>query len=92
MAVSTNKSKSAEGVATRKVPWAEEIVETRYIHFFGALSKALEDGDRPGVPAEVVQVAPEFVALMQECWATDPATRPEAAAVSRLLEGLRAEA
>ena len=72
-------------LATRKVPWAEEIAETRYIHFFGALSKALEDGDRPGVPAEVVQVAPEFVALMQECWATDAAARPAAAAVAARL-------
>ena len=72
-------------LATRKVPWAEEIAETQYIHFFGALSKALEDGDRPGVPAEVVQVAPEFVALMQECWATDAAARPAAAAVAARL-------
>jgi len=69
-------------LATRKVPWAEEIAETQYIYFFGALSKALEDGDRPGVPAEAVQVAPEFVALMQACWATDPAARPAAGAVA----------
>ena len=69
-------------LATRKVPWAEEIAETQYIYFYGALSKALDDGTRPGVPAEAVQVAPEFVALMQACWATDPAARPAAGAVA----------
>ena len=72
-------------LATRKVPWAEEIAETQYIYFFGALSKALEDGNRPGVPAEAVQVAPEFVALMQQCWATDAGVRPAAAAVAAKL-------
>ena len=77
---------------TRKVPWEEAIDTTQYILFFAALCTALENGDRPLIPAEVAEAAPEFVALMEECWATDPAARPEAAAVVRHLEGLRAEA
>ena len=75
-------------LATRKVPWAEEITETLYICFFAALSKAHENGERPRVPVEVAQAGPEFVALMQECWATDPAARAEAVALSELLDNL----
>ena len=79
-------------LATRKIPWEEEITETEYIMFFAALCKALENGDRPAVLAEAVEAAPEFVALMTECWAGDPTAQPEAAAVAELLEGLLAEA
>ena len=79
-------------LATRKIPWEEVITTTEYIYFFAALSKALENGDRPAVPAEVVQAAPEFVAIMRECWDTDQTARPGAAAVAELLEGLLAEA
>ena len=75
-------------LATRKVPWQDEIATTVYIEFFAALSEALEHGVRPRVPAEVAQTAPEFVALLQQCWTTDPAARLESAAVAQLLAGL----
>jgi serine/threonine protein kinase len=77
-------------LATRKVPWAEKIAETRYILFFAALSNALEQGERPHVPVAVAQAGPAFVALMRECWATDPAARPAAAAAAALLHTLAA--
>ena len=75
-------------LATRKVPWQDEIAETQYILFFAALGKALETGERPGVPTEATEASPEFVALMQKCWATAPAARPTAAAVVQLLKSL----
>ena len=77
-------------LATRKTPWEEELEATQYIVFFAALYTALENGDRPTVPAELVKTAPEFVALMRVCWATDPAARPKAAAAAQLLQRLEA--
>ena len=79
-------------LATRKIPWREEITATKYIRFYAELFEALENGDRPQVPDEAAQAAPEFVALMQKCWVTDLAARPKAAAVAQLLEALLSEA
>ena len=75
-------------LATRKLPWQDEIAETQYILFFAALYKAFESGERPQVPCEVAEARPEFVALMRKCWATDPATRPTAIAVVRRFRSL----
>ena len=75
-------------LATRKIPWAEKIADAEYIRFFAALSNALEQGERPRIPVAVAQAGPEFVALMRECWATDPAARPAAAAAAALLQNL----
>ena len=78
-------------LATRKIPWEEEITATQYLRLVAALSEAPENGGRPAVLAEAVGAAPEFVALMKECWAGDPTARPEAAAVAQLLESLLAD-
>ena len=78
-------------LATRKIPWADDIAEKEYLHFFLALSKKLDEGARPKVPAEAVAANPEFVALMRACWTTDPTARPGTAAVAQQLGALRSD-
>ena len=60
---------------TREIPWSE-IKETQAIRFFGALSSALENNQRPHIPLELIESHQDFVTLMQKCWATDPESRP----------------
>lgn len=62
-------------LATREVPW-DQITEPVYIRFYAELSTALENGERPAIPAAVAESQPDFVALMQRCWATAPESRP----------------
>jgi len=62
-------------LATRQEPWSH-IKEKRYIKFRGALSAALTQGERPPIPVDVVELQPDFVALIQQCWSTDPLSRP----------------
>jgi hypothetical protein len=62
-------------LATRKRPW-DQIEEQQYIRFYAALSAALEADERPTIPPSVVESQPHFVALMQQCWTTDPSIRP----------------
>ena len=74
-------------LATRREPW-DEIEAKQYIQFYGALSEALEAGRRPAVAIALGQQHPEVVALMGECWATEPTARPGFAAVVTLLAAL----
>lgn len=76
-------------LATRKVPWDDEIDTKVYIKFYGQLADALEAGKRPRVDVEVAQNNPGFVALLKECWAQKPESRPEFPAVVRLLGELK---
>ena len=62
-------------LAVRKRPW-NHITEQVYIRFKTALCAALQAGDRPEIPPAVAEAHPSFVALMRQCWATDPASRP----------------
>ena len=62
-------------LATREQPWAQ-IEDEEYIQFFAALSQALEAGERPAISPNVVAAEPAFVAVLQRCWTTDPASRP----------------
>jgi hypothetical protein len=71
-------------LATRKRPWGQ-IEEQQFIQFYAALSAALEADERPTIPPSVVQSQPDFVALMQRCWGTEPATRPQFGEVVREL-------
>lgn len=63
-------------LATRQVPW-DEIEAPTYMGFFAAIDEALKTGRRPEVPPELEKAHPEYVALVRQCWITDPAVRPE---------------
>lgn len=65
---------------TRERPW-NHLRETEYILFFAALSNALQAGERPELSQDLADAHPDFVAVMQRCWVTDPATRPTFKAV-----------
>jgi hypothetical protein len=67
-------------LATRKKTWVDELSHETF--FFEQLNRALQTGRRPAIPDEVVAEHGEFVALMQRCWAGDPADRPSFAEVS----------
>jgi len=67
-------------LATRKKPWVDELSHETV--FFEQLNCALQTGRRPAIPDEVVAEHGEFVAVMQRCWAGDPADRPTFAEVS----------
>ena len=71
-------------LATRREPW-DEIKNGGYLDFYTTLCDALQGGQRPQLAVEVAQQHPEFVALMQECWATAPGSRPGFEAVVILL-------
>jgi serine/threonine protein kinase len=62
-------------LATRERPW-DQIKEQQYIKFYAALSAALEADERPTLPPAVVESQPDFVALLQQCWRTEPTSRP----------------
>lgn len=62
-------------LATRELPW-HEIPATEYIVFYAELSRALESGRRPMIPAALFVAHPDYVAVMQECWSTEPLERP----------------
>ena len=64
-------------LATRKIePWAGEL-PTGELEFFRALKRALQAGRRPTVPDDVSAEHGDFVAVIERCWAGDPADRPE---------------
>ena len=61
-------------LATRRVPWVGELPSER-LELFEGLNRALQLGRRPtlhGVSAK----HGAFVAVMERCWAGDPADRP----------------
>lgn len=84
---------------TQQTPWAEELKATSQLEFLRELEEALFAGRRPTVPrwCEAAEFAP-YVALMQQCWATEPDKRPAFNTVASLLanmahsEGQSAEA
>ena len=62
-------------LATRKVPWEGELPSDE-LQYFQGLNRALQSGRRPTVPNAVSAEHGAFVAVMQQCWAGDPANRP----------------
>lgn len=76
-------------LATRERPWSQ-IEEQQYIRFFAALSQALESGERPAIPDEVLAAEPGFVGVMQRCWTTDPGSRPSFSTVVHELSEAKA--
>ena len=68
--------------ATRREPWdhIDNILHAQgqgqYMTFYAALCSALEAERRPEITAVLKEAHPAFVALMQTCWANEPASRP----------------
>lgn len=67
--------------ATRREPWdhilhAQGQGQGQYMTFYAALCSALEAERRPEITAVLKEAHPAFVALMQTCWANEPASRP----------------
>lgn len=62
-------------LATRRSPWTELGFQTERA-FAALLSRALQTGQRPHLPTSVTAVHPQFIEIMQRCWAGDPADRP----------------
>jgi serine/threonine protein kinase len=62
-------------LATRKLPWFEELPSGQ-AGFFNDLNCALQQNRRPTIPDNVLTEHESFVAVMQRCWAGDPADRP----------------
>ena len=75
-------------LTTRRVPWADDITETRYLQFFAALESAHKQGRRPMIGSDVVRAHPRFTLLLQECWVNDPQSRPTFAAIVPVLAGI----
>eukprot|EP00035_Acanthoeca_spectabilis_P005475 m.114177 g.114177 ORF g.114177 m.114177 type:complete len:128 (+) comp13043_c0_seq3:1609-1992(+) len=69
-------------LATREAPWAELRAADSEPEFFEALNRALQTGQRPDVPPEIVTRFPQFVGIMKGCWAGDPAERPKFSVVA----------
>jgi hypothetical protein len=67
-------------LATRKKPWVDELSHETV--FFEQLNRALQTGRRPAIPDDVAAEHGEYVAVMQRCWAGDPADRPTFAEVA----------
>lgn len=63
-------------LATRKTPWQDELKHLDDAEMFNVLNQALQQGRRPAIPGELRASVPIFVALMEWCWAPDPADRP----------------
>lgn len=79
-------------LATRELPWLE-IDTDDPAESFRLLNTALQTGRRPIIPPKIVEEFPRFVAVMQKCWAGDPADRPTFSHVApALAECLRTEA
>lgn len=62
-------------LTTRKIPWYD--IRTQETEFFLELNRALQSGRRPTIPDDVVARFPSFVAVLEACWAGDPADRPD---------------
>ena len=69
-------------LATRKVPWDGELSSDE-LKFFDGLNRALQSGRRPTVSDAVRADHGAFVAVMERCWAGDPANRPTFAEAAR---------
>lgn len=80
-------------IATRNEPWAAELgVGNCATAFFIELNAALMSGRRPTIPAAVEHHQANYVAVMRQCWAADPADRPDFVnVVSALASCLRVE-
>eukprot|EP00035_Acanthoeca_spectabilis_P015826 m.317844 g.317844 ORF g.317844 m.317844 type:complete len:1135 (+) comp16442_c0_seq2:26-3430(+) len=64
-------------LACRTRPWEDEF---RAIGEFNSLvehlKQALQTGRRPRIPDDIVATHEDFVCVMRDCWAGDPADRP----------------
>lgn len=57
-----------------------------YLAMITELTNALQEGTRPTIPADVC-AHPNYVALLQKCWAGDPIDRPDFVFIGSVLEG-----
>jgi hypothetical protein len=73
-------------LATRKTPWVDELSKETVV--FDQLNHALQTGRRPAIPDVVCAEHGAFVAVMQRCWAGDPANRPTFAEAARDLASI----
>jgi serine/threonine protein kinase len=64
-------------LATRKTPWKEDIEDSEIAtSLFNGINRALQTGQRPAIPDDVLAEHGAFVAVMKRCWAGDPIDRP----------------
>jgi hypothetical protein len=70
-------------ILTRRIPFADHECRPGFIRDF---RNDVLSGLRPSVPD---RSPPEFVAIMEDCWQTDPCERPSFSRVSRRLETLQ---
>jgi hypothetical protein len=74
-------------LAARKTPWKEDIEDSEVAtSLFNGINLALQTGQRPAIPNDVLAEHGAFVAVMKRCWAGDPANRPDFAEAARELE------
>ena len=76
-------------LATRKTPWKEDIADSDVeTSLFNGISSALKSGLRPTISEAVRAENGAIVAVMQRCWAGDPADRPTFSEASRDLAAI----
>jgi serine/threonine protein kinase len=70
----------------------ELLTKKQYFHdtgFFAQIEEKVKAGRRPSLPPQ--QTMPEFVQLIQNCWANEASRRPYMAAVVVTLEEMMAK-
>jgi serine/threonine protein kinase len=75
-------------LATRKTPWKDTEGGDIETILFEEINRALQTGRRPAIPDVVCAEHGAFVAVMQRCWAGDPANRPTFAEAARDLAAI----
>jgi len=75
-------------LATRKTPWKDTEGGDIETVLFEEINRALQTGRRPAIPDVVCAEHGAFVAVMQRCWAGDPAHRPTFAEAARDLAAI----
>jgi serine/threonine protein kinase len=63
-------------VAARRTPWDELGQHLSQVEFFNVLNTAMQTGRRPSIPKSVAVAHPNYVEVLQLCWAGDPDDRP----------------
>ena len=74
-------------LATGKVPWDGELSSDE-LKLFEGINLALQSGRRPIIPDAVRAEHGAFVAVMEWCWAGDPACRPSFSEAARDLAAI----
>jgi serine/threonine protein kinase len=64
-------------LATRQTPWSDIVRDDLpRLEFFRVFNMALQMGRRPGIPVCVATAYPDYVKILERCWAGDPGDRP----------------